>query len=387
MDGELYRPLGLDLEARDLKSRTNHWAWSLPVLAGTGLLAGSFALAVLQPSFAPPPADPLSTSAPIAERAQPIRSEPEIVRSTAAGVTITTGNDAPTIDGSAPAMSGAIRVLEPGSLRQKSQFAHIPDPALIEESGFGPLPIRAADGRRPLDVYAGASSGALGTRIAIIVGGLGISQTGTQHAVETLPAGVTLAFAAAGNSLDRWMQNARRSGHELLLQASMEPFGYPDVSPGEHTLRVADAAAGQFDDLFWSLGRMTNYVGVMNFMGARLTADRAGMDPLLSELGRRGLLYVDDGTSARSVARDVASTSASPFAAADMLLDEDRDPGSIQKKLASLEQVARAKGTAIGVASAFDASVETIANWIDEAQGRGIEIVPVSALAFDPEAR
>ena len=35
----------------------------------------------------------------------------------------------------------------------------------------------------------------------------------------------------------------------------------------------------------------------------------------------------------------------------------------------------------------FDATVDAVIEWVAEAKKRGIEIVPVSALAFDPEAR
>ena len=41
------------------------------------------------------------------------------------------------------------------------------------------------------------------TAIAIVVGGLGLSQTGTPNAIDKLPAEVTLAFAPYGNSLQR----------------------------------------------------------------------------------------------------------------------------------------------------------------------------------------
>ena len=45
----------------------------------------------------------------------------------------------------------------------------------------------------------------------------------------------------------------------------------------------------------------------------------------------------------------------------------------------------RAKGFAIGTGSAFDVTVDTVSSWINEAKKRGIEIVPISAVANDPE--
>ena len=76
----------------------------------------------------------------------------------------------------------------------------------------------------------------------IVIGGLGLSQTGTQQAIAKLPPEVTLAFAPQGNSIGRWMQEARRKGHEIVMQVPLEPFDYPNVNPGRNTLTVAAIA-------------------------------------------------------------------------------------------------------------------------------------------------
>jgi hypothetical protein len=104
-----------------------------------------------------------------------------------------------------------------------------------EKTRFGTLPRIASDGSRPLDVYARPvpRRAAANARVVLIVGGLGISQTGTQEALRLLAPEVTLAFAPYGSSLDRWMTRARSDGHELLLQLPMEPFDYPDNDPGD----------------------------------------------------------------------------------------------------------------------------------------------------------
>jgi hypothetical protein len=109
------------------------------------------------------------------------------------------------------------------------------------------------------------------------------------------------------------------------------------------------------------------------------------MEPFMAELGKRGLAYIDDGSSARSVAPELALKDGVPFAAGDMAIDAVQDRGEILKKLDSLEATARAKGSAIGIGSAFDITVDTVTSWIAEAKKRGIEIVPISAVAVDPQ--
>jgi polysaccharide deacetylase 2 family uncharacterized protein YibQ len=279
----------------------------------------------------------------------------------------------------------AIVIRDPSTLGQNLKVAHIPDRALIEASDTGPLPMRSADGRRPFDVYARPWSGARGARVAIVIGGLAVSQTGTQAAIAKLPAEVTLAFAPQGNSIGRWMQAARQSGHEIVMQVPLEPFDYPNVNPGRNTLTVSASPDENLKNLHWALSRTTNYTGVMNYMGARFSSDASAMEPFMAELGKRGLAYIDDGSSARSLAPDLALKDGVPFAAGDMAIDAVQDRGEILKKLDSLEATARAKGSAIGIGSAFDITVDTVTSWIAEAKKRGIEIVPISAVAIDPQ--
>ena len=280
---------------------------------------------------------------------------------------------------------GAIVIHDPSTAGQNLRIAHIPDRALVESGETGPLPVRAADGRRPFDVYARPWSGARGARVAIVIGGLAVSQTGTQAAIAKLPAEVTLGFAPQGNSIGRWMQAARQSGHEIVMQVPLEPFDYPNVNPGRNTLTVVATPDENLENLRWALSRTTNYTGVMNYMGARFSADAAAMGPLMAELGRRGLAYVDDGSSARSLAPELALKNGVPFAAGDTSIDAVRDRGAILKKLDELEATARAKGFSVGIGSAFDLTVDTVSSWVIEAKKRGIEIVPISAVVVDPE--
>jgi polysaccharide deacetylase 2 family uncharacterized protein YibQ len=97
------------------------------------------------------------------------------------------------------------------------------------------------------------------------------------------------------------------------------------------------------------------------------------------------LLYLDDGSTARSLAQDLALKDRVPFASGDTIIDTERDRGAILKKLDQLEATARARGFALGTGSAFDVTVDAVTSWVAEAKKRGIEIVPVSAVAVDPE--
>ncbi|MHC5655020.1 divergent polysaccharide deacetylase family protein [Stappia sp. ICDLI1TA098] len=255
------------------------------------------------------------------------------------------------------------------------------DARVTETGPDGLLPIVSEQGLRPLDVYARPASQSFSSvpKIAIIVGGMGLSQTGTQSAIEKLPADMTFAFAPYGASLDRWMQKARRDGHELLLQLPMEPFDYPDNDPGPYTLLVGETADQMKARLSWLLSRVTNYVGVTNYMGARFTATEEPLQRLLGEVTRRGLMYLDDGSSSRSLAAATANGLRTPFSHADIVIDDVPRPEDISARLLQLEGTARAQGVAVGIASALPVTINELARWSKDLEQRGLQLIPISA--------
>lgn len=393
MGTDLHAPLGRDRQARSRRSRRT----SLGVIAGllvtAGLLGFSFYamrsdpalqktdMAANKPASAQSEADRTATTPSPSDNNLP-RSGPQgganVQRTQTDNGQVVTTYSPRRRDGDGPL------VVEAQRIGQDPRMAATPNDDLIEKTPEGNLPIVGPDGLRPMEQYARPWSGARGTRIAIVVGGLGLSQTGTQTAINTLPPEVTLAFAATGNSLPRWMQQARRNGHEILVQLPMESFDYPSNNPGPSTL-VTDATVKEnIANLHEAMGKITNYTGVMNYLGGRFLSDANALEPVLRDIAGRGLLFLDDGSSAQSLTEKIAKPLQLPHGFADLTLDTQLDKLEILKKLDELERVAQRKGFAIGSASAFDESIEAIQQWVGEAGNRGIEIVGVSALVNDP---
>jgi polysaccharide deacetylase 2 family uncharacterized protein YibQ len=255
----------------------------------------------------------------------------------------------------------------------------------MEETEHGAIPRMSATGETPFEAYAQPSALTPATAggkplIAVIVTGLGINQSGTASAIDSLPGGVTLAFAPYGKALGQSVGSARAAGHEILLEVPLEPFDYPDSDPGPDTLLTGQAPRDNLDKLFSVMGKFGGYVGLINHMGARFTASAQDFSPVMEELGARGLGYLDDGSSNRSVAPQLAAANAVEFGRADMMLDQNPARGPILDQLKELEAKATAKGSAIGVISALPVSVQTLAEWAKTAQDRGFTLVPISAL-------
>lgn len=320
----------------------------------------------------------------IAHKANPLVDSLTASSSGAPGMaTITAGPEMPAADASIAALgpdAPANASMPVAALQDASVQGLKPD--LLEESEHGAIPRMSATGETPFQAYAQPAPGADDGKpqIAIVVTGLGLNTTGTTAAIDTLPAAVTLAFAPYGKALAAAASTARSAGHEILLEVPLEPFDYPESDPGPETLLTGTAPRENLNKLFTVMGAFGGYVGLINHMGARFTASTADFAPIMEELGARGLGYLDDGSSNRSVARQLAAANTVAFGRADLALDTTPARDFILDQLKALEQKATDKGSAIGVISALPVSLTTLAEWSRTAEDRGFTLVPVSAL-------
>ncbi|KKB07653.1 divergent polysaccharide deacetylase family protein [Devosia chinhatensis] len=253
---------------------------------------------------------------------------------------------------------------------------------LSEETANGTIPRMSSTGLTPFVAYRRPASTVSEStpRVALVFTGLGINEQGSLDAIGTLPDDVTLAFAPYGRSLETTVAAARLAGHEVMLELPMEPFDYPQNDPGPHTILTGESPRANLDKLFWLMARFGGYFGVINNMGARFTASGTDMAPVMEEIGARGLGYMDDGGSNRSVAAQFAGTNNVPFARANLMVDVNPARASILAALASLEAQAMESGSAIGIVSALPISVQTVSDWARELDAKGIALVPASAL-------
>ena len=385
---DLDRPLGLDREPPPKPGRAGRWigvslvlavgaATTLALVSGKGGQSGGApggepeAVVPIQPLPPKPPAPVAPAVVATAPAARPDGVE------TAQQVEIESGVKVFRGDAAAP---GAV-IIEVPNFSTSRPLPAAPDRRVAEKSSYGLLPRRSKDGATPAQVYARPLSLSPpikpGTpRIALLVGGMGLNPAATDDAILRLPAAVSLAFAPYGAQAERQAAAAREAGHEILLQTPMEPFNASDL-PGPHVLQVGDAEQAS-RDLHWQMGRFVGYVGLINFLGGRFTADTAATQALMRELAARGLDYVDDGSSPQSLAAEIAGEKGVGFIKVDIRLDESKRPEAIDAALLRLENIAKQKGVAVGFASGLPASNERIARFAADLAKRGLALIPVS---------
>lgn len=268
---------------------------------------------------------------------------------------------------------GGTRVAAPRALGPPLPAA--PIPGLSAPGPGGLLPIVGKDGKTPFATYARPFRDAGKPRIALVVGGLGLNASTTRAAIERLPAEVTLSFVPYAEGLQGWIDLARASGHEVMLEIPMEPLDYPNNDPGPSTLMANARPEETVKRLEWLLARATGYFAVTNYLGGRFVTSDNAMNAFLGALRTRGLGFVDDGSASRK------SLSGLPRASADTVVDEQLSGDAIDKQLLALEAAALQRGQALGAGFAYPLTVEAVGRWAQGLAGRGYQLAPVSAVA------
>jgi uncharacterized protein len=262
-------------------------------------------------------------------------------------------------------------------------LAKAPASGAVETASFGPLPRITPQGKKPSEIYARSVPMGLvhseAPKIVIILGGMGLNEKLSAKAAKELPADITLAFAPYGENLQAQVDKARANGHEVMLQLPLEPVGYPAANPGPKTLLADGTDEVNLESLQWHMSRFTGYTGVVNYMGGRFLSAAPAIKPMLVELKKRGILFLEDGSLPLSATDGVAKSMQMPVRRANSVIDLGGNPTSIIAALNLLEEEAKTNGIAIGTGTGLETTINTVGEWAKTAADRGIIILPASA--------
>lgn len=266
----------------------------------------------------------------------------------------------------------------------KELMAPHPDNALIENSDIGPLPRVAADGRKAWKVYSRPSN-AIETRprIAIVVLGLGRKRDVTERAVA-LPGVVTLGFSPNAPGLGEWIAGARDAGHEVLIGLPMEPTDFPRNDAGPEALMTALSGEQNLTRLKWLMSRGTGYIGFVNTQGQKFLDDPAAFRPIAEEMASRGLMFLEASQGLIPAALSIGQGVGLPMLASGHWVDATLSRAGVEQALAELETRARTNGQAIGLMHPYPVAFGRLRTWIRTLNGKGLALVPLSALVEGP---
>lgn len=217
-------------------------------------------------------------------------------------------------------------------------------------------------------------------RVAIIIDDLGFNAESSEL-VLSLGIPLTVSVLPFYPFSREAAERSREEGKEVLLHLPMEPQGYPDLAhPGNGVLLIGMSRRDIIAQLERDIMAVPDVTGVSSHMGSRFTADLEGMRIVAHWLKKRGLFFVDNVTTNRSVCAEVAREAGLRYLERDIFLDDDLHLDRIEEQLEKIKVVAHKFGKVLVVGHPHRNTISALRSWIPRAKAGGITFVHASAL-------
>lgn len=172
---------------------------------------------------------------------------------------------------------------------------------------------------------------------------------------------------------------AQAKGLEVMLHLPMEPRGYPRRNPGPGALLCNMSQERLLEVLREDLEKVPWAVGVNNHMGSSFSLHPQMLEPVLVELKRRGLFYLDSFTSADSQGLATAQALGLRTGRRDVFLDHQASHQAIDQQIERLLKLARERGHAVAIGHPRRETIDALERWAPRLQ-RQLKLVKVSQL-------
>ena len=261
---------------------------------------------------------------------------------------------------------------------------------LYERTALGKLPIKAKDGRSVMQAHARPFSNPDGKpAVSLIIGGLGTARNGkyTSAAIDELPPEITLSFVANAANLKSLVRRARAAGHEVIIEAPMEAYETGRRRAHPKQLSTALSPVDNLAHLAWAMSQTDGYVAIMNYEGGKFATDASVVAPVMKELSRRGVGFVESGELPGSVIAVEAARAAGHYAHAPEIIDAQADGVAIEERLKELERLAMEHGKALGTGFPYPVTIDTVKAWAERLESKGILLAPASSTLTVPKAQ
>lgn len=247
---------------------------------------------------------------------------------------------------SAPANAMPLSIIDPlPELRQKSRGVLLP----VKTKANTPFSAYS----KPLAVPPA------GPYIAVLFTGLGKRANATEAAINTLPDVVSLSFSPYARDLKKYVENARKTGHETLLNLPMQQGVFPDTDPGPLGLVAGLPEHENRKRMHKVLGLDVAFIGVAASPNETFSLPASRLKPFVGELTDRGLVYVD-GTDDESLPKP------ENVIRPDVHIADNFHRAAINARLDQARRLALKNGSALVRVETVPITLLTVEKWIKE---------------------
>ncbi len=227
-----------------------------------------------------------------------------------------------------------------------------------------------------------AETGPIVGRVAFVIDDFGQDIAVAKKFLQ-LPFPIALSVLPYQRHSREIAQLAYTEGRGVLVHLPMEPLDYPKANPGEGALLLSMSSEDVQAQLKAILDANPYASGVNNHMGSKFTEQESAMRPVLAEMERRKLFFLDSFTSANSVGFSLARQMRLPSCKRDVFLDHDMSESAMVAQFTRLIQKAKAQGAAVAIGHPFPLTLRLLKEQASRLRKEGIAIVPVKTLMSD----
>ena len=254
---------------------------------------------------------------------------------------------------------------------------------LFEETAFGDIPVRneKAKFKSVFEAYKLPFVSEAGAKavISIAVVDYGLSETISKLALVSLPDNVTLVLSPYSQNIQKHIDHARASHHEVWLDAPIQTsrFGYDDTGPVTLLSGLNNEQNSARLQRLMSLGY--GYTG-LNFMNRPEFSDaEEGLVHIFSEIERSGLGLVSADPTDRKSEFLASRRKAIPYIGNSVWLNGDQSEVDFMRDLKDLEKRALDQYVVVAYISAQPKIFSIIEDWSHELKSSSIQLVPLSS--------
>lgn len=254
-----------------------------------------------------------------------------------------------------------------------------------EDTAQGPIPVKTETGRLPFNAYKkpfllNQSQPA----VAVVVSGLGLSESLSKTLIEQLPSAVSLILSPYTDKPDYWRKQARSRGHEIWLNLPIQTQDYPYSDPGPMGLLSDVSIAYNQERLGWLLTRTAGYAGVAAYTDHTIKRSASMYKDLFTRTLSRGIGFLQlNGTQEDNIIQSAAFQTRAPYVANTAQINiTSLDQSSLK---VAQDYMASHLRTVIHVDPEFS-NIEVLNSWLVNLQNEGFVLAPVSAFADIPQS-
>jgi len=218
------------------------------------------------------------------------------------------------------------------------------------------------------------------TRLAIIVDDFGYNKEALIKEFMTLDKSITFSIIPGLTASQKVMQKAYNQNRESMIHIPMEPISYPENDPGNNAIFV-DYSEEEIQDLMQDyIKELPLCVGANNHMGSLATKYDYIMRPVLRELHKNDLFFVDSKTTTKTVAAKLATEVGINVEENNLFMDNSYSAGRVLRVTKKILNYAKTHDDLIAITHFRKSSLEELKKILKNLEGKNIKLTPISEI-------